>query len=172
MRMLTFWLLALAPGVLSASVLSAEPPSSITIRANQTILKAGSPIELQVTFTNTSDRGISLFVDKSRSAELSDFGVELTDSKGKVPKITRYHDALTGEKAPRETIADPGNTPLIISSGGDAVLAPGKARDFRMDVARLFDVKEPGKYSIRLKRTDPADGIPVMSTLLKITITK
>ena len=41
-----------------------------------------------------------------------------------------------------------------------------------MDVARLFDVKEPGKYSIRLKRTDPADGIPVMSTLLKITITK
>ena len=41
-----------------------------------------------------------------------------------------------------------------------------------MNVTRLLDLKEPGQYSIRVKRTDPADGVLVMSNALKITITK
>lgn len=170
--MLTSPLSTLALSALCAGLLSAEAPFVIAIGANQTTFTVGSPIEVKVTLTNTSDHGISLFIDKSDKAEFSGFGVEITDSKGNVPKITRYHNALTGAKAPREAIADPGDTPLIISSGGDTVLAPGKARDFRMDVTSLVDLKEPGQYSIRLKRTDTADGVPVMSNLLKITITK
>ena len=172
-QMLTTGLLTLTLSALWAGALWGQPPSSISIRSSQTTFPVGAPIELQVIFTNTSNRGISLVVEtKTQSAEVSDFLVEVTDAKGKVPKITRYYDLLTGEKAPRDAIANPDDNGIFVGSLFEMVLAPGKAEHLRMNLARLFDLKEPGQYSIRLKRTDPADGIPVMSNFLKITITK
>jgi len=168
--MLTSGLLTLTLSALCAEIISAQPPFSITISGNQTIFKAGSPIELQVIFTNTSDRGISLFWDKSNKAELSGFEVDVTDSQGHVPKMFSTYNTLTGSKARREAIADPANPGIVISSGGEMILAPGKAERFRTDVSKLFDLREPGPYSVRLKRTDPASGAPVVSNVLKITI--
>ena len=109
---------------------------------------------------------------KSHSAEVSNFLVEVIDAKGSVPKITRYYDRMTGEKAPRDAIANPDDNGIFVGSLFEMVLAPGKAEHLRMNVTRLLDLKEPGQYSIRVKRTDPADGVLVMSNALKITITK
>jgi hypothetical protein len=150
---------------------SAEPSFSIAISSSQTSFSAGSPIVLQVIMTNTSSHGISLVVDpKTHNAEMSDFRVEVTDSRGNTPKIIKYYDSVTGEKAPREAIVNPDDNGLIVGSFFEMMLAPGKAERLRMDISKLADLRVPGQYSVRLKRTDPASGDPVFSNVLKITL--
>ena len=100
-KMLTSALLTLTLSACFAATSSAQTPFPIAISANQTTFKAGSPIELQVIFTNMSDRGITLFWDKSDKAELSGFGVEVTDAKGNTPKITQYCNGSRSLPRPR-----------------------------------------------------------------------
>ncbi len=102
-----------------------EPAFTITVSISQAVVTAKSPVEVDVILKNTSNHDLRVFVDSSAKAELSGFGAEVTDSQALVPKITKYHDVLTGEKAPRERVANPDEHLVIVGSGGTATVGPG-----------------------------------------------
>src|ERR1700733_10740859 len=161
--------------VLAASMALAQQPQpafTITISAGQTVVTVKSPIEVQVTLKNTSNHDLRVFTDNSYKAELSGFGAEVTDAQGLAPKITRYHDLLTGGKAPREKVANPDEHFVMVASGGAEPVAPGGTIELHMNIGKMYDLSKPGVYTIQVTRTDTADGITVRSNPLKITVTE
>jgi len=161
--------------LLAASIALAQKPQpafTITIRTGRGVVTAKSPVEVQVTLKNTSNHEIRVFVDNSDKAELSGFGAEITDPQGLVPKITRYNDVLTGEKAPREKVANPDEHFVIVGSGGTQPVAPGSTVELHMDIGQIYDLSKPGTYTVQVTHTDAADGITVKSNPLTITVTE
>jgi hypothetical protein len=147
-------------------------PFTITISTSHSVVTAKSPIEVQVALKNTSNRDLRIFVDNSDKAELSGFDVEVTDPQGLAPKITAYHNVLTGWKAPPETVMKQGGEFIIVGSGGTLPLAPGETIDLHMDIGQMYDLSKPGTYTVQVTRTDAPDGTMVKSNPLKITVTE
>jgi hypothetical protein len=158
--------------LLAASVAQAQPAFTLTISGGRAVVTAKLPIEVHVTLKNTSNHDLRVSVDNSGKAELSGFDAEVTGSQGLVPKITRYHDVLTGEKAPRERLANPDEHFVIVTSGGTQTLAPGATIELHMDIGQMYDLSKPGVYTFQITRTDTADGTTVKSNPLKITVTE
>ena len=136
--------------LLAASIASAQPAFIITISAVRTVVAAQSPVEVQVILKNTSSHDLRFYVDKSAKAELSGFGAEVTDAQGLVPKITAYYNQLIGDKAPRESVANPHAQFVIVSSGGDPTTAPGGTIGLHMDIAQMYDLSKPGTYTVQV----------------------
>ncbi len=145
-------------------------PFTIAIGTSGSVATAKSPIEVQVTLKNTSDHEFRFYLDNSRKAELCGFDVEVTDAQGLAPKITAYHNALTGWKAPQERVMKTEGEFIIVGSGGTLPLAPGKTVELHMDIGQMYDLSKPGTYTIQVTRTDAADGTTVKSNPLKITV--
>jgi hypothetical protein len=158
--------------LLAASVAQAQPAFTITISAGRTVVTVKSPVEVQVILKNTSNQDLRVGVDNSDKAELSGFGAEVTDAHGLAPKITRYHDVLTGEKAAHESVSNPDEHFVVVTSGGLLTVGPGSSIELHMDIGQMYDLSKPGVYTIQVTRTDAAYGTVVKSNPLKITVTE
>jgi hypothetical protein len=157
--------------LVTAAIAQSQQAFTITISTGQAVA-AKSPVEVQVILKNTSNHDLHVFTDNSYKAELSGFGVDVTDSQGLVPKLTAYYNQLSGEKAPRERVTHPDGQFVIVTSGGTETVAPGGRVELHMDIGQMYDLSKPGVYTIQVTRTDIADGMTVKSNPLKIAVTE
>lgn len=179
----------LAPGFPQGN----QAPFSITISAAKNVFKAGSEVKIRLVFKNTSDhevpygRGLGIGVEPQGEL-FSD--VEVRDAKGDLAPETKYGLLIRGNAgssaspATREKSAGtqaasgpPEPLPIIRMSVVGYMLKAGESREEDIDITKLYDLSQPGQYTISASRlplesaTDP-NGRVVKSNALVITITK
>jgi hypothetical protein len=138
----------------------AEGPESQTGPDRYTV-KSGSDVFVKVHLTNTSKHKLSLNYDKDSRTNVDFFHrYEVSDSKGNA--------------AQKRAI----NHPEIGSTGHGwpaRVLAPGASMDITGDdISRLYDLSQPGEYTIQLSRIisgDSKDGV-VKSNMITVMVTR
>ena len=151
---------------LAAGMPAQAPPApatfTLTVRTAKPSVKPGEPVRVSVTLTNVSKNDISVEHDISNKGELF-YSVRIQGGNGKGPRKTQYNQALSGE---------PTSTPMIITSSPiNARVSPGKTLVEVIDLKDLYDLSEPGTYSIQVERTDPYSKTTVSSNKLTIVIT-
>lgn len=135
---------------------------TLTVRTAKPSVKSGEPIRIGVTLTNVSKNDISVEHDISNKGEFF-YSVTIQAASGKAPRKTDYNHALSGE---------PTSTPTIITTSPiPAVVTPGKTIVEIIVLNDLYDLSEPGTYSVQVERTDPLSKTTVQSNKLTIVIT-
>lgn len=140
-------------------------PYALTIRAKQPRFRAGSPIWVEITVRNVSDREVEGLGADEAATDLF-YSVEVRDSKGNaVPETQFERDVRNG-----------GALWVGSSLGGlkerPTLLQPGRSRTVEIDVGRRFDLVQPGEYFVRVQRQRDRSGPVVKSSSIRITITK
>ncbi len=140
----------------------AKPATVLAITAAQESIAAGSPVWVELTVTNKSKHEISLW----REVSGRDFQVEVKDHKGKFAKDTKYGYSRNGR-------ADPARlTPEDLSGSGACVtLGPGKSLSYKLDISKLYDLTQPGEYTIQAERSDSESTATVKSNKIVIKLT-
>jgi hypothetical protein len=137
-----------------------KPDLSLTISTKQDVVKVGSGLIVTILLTNTSSQGIEVSHSVTDHTEFThDFDV--LDEKGKMVAHTKYGDEVKGE--------DQKQPPGIVDSFVLLPLEPGQAMKDEIDIAKLFDLSAPGKYTIQIRRGER--GIKLKSNVLTVTLT-
>ena len=149
---------------------SAKPLFSIDISGPKTV-KAGAPIEIKVTLTNTSDHSIDFM---AHEPEELNYSTEVFKSNGELAGYTTQgHFIATGTCKVQD--ADP-KGPCLADLGRPAVvsLRPSGKYITWITVTDQFLLNNPNDYSIRVSRStagDPKDRVLVKSNALTVTVT-
>jgi hypothetical protein len=150
--------LTIVPLISAQSTKSAKKPSfSIAINAED-VVKADSNVPLDIILTNTSDKDMSSG-EILGGAELN-YDIDVRGSKGELAPETSF-----GRKLHHK---DPGFT-----LGGSVVayhLKPGRTHETRSFLNRVYDLSQPGKYTIQVQRRDPGSNTIVKSNATTITV--
>ena len=150
MRSSVRWFLLLIAALMQFSCICTakgrKPTFSIAISAPQAV-KKGSPIMVEITVTNVSNRAIHFDGEFPNQGE-RDFKIDVLDSQGNPAPETRYMKAIWGE--------DQGPAPTHIVLTGHRVqrdLVPGQIWKEEADLTQVF-ILEPGTYKVRFSRPD------------------
>jgi len=158
----------LAPAVAQSHAAN-KPTVSVSISAAQDVVKAGSPVFVDMTITNVS----------SHPVEIEAFGrdwysqVDVRDSQGN-QSLTREGRTVLKHEAPAPAAPDGSGKTIVrmwgLGSETSYPLDAGKSRVFHRQVPDLlFDLSQPGKYTIQVHRVD-GPGVVVDSNTVTVTI--
>jgi hypothetical protein len=151
--------LTIVPLISAQSTKSAKKPSfSIAINAPEDVVKADSSVPLDIILTNTSDKDMSSG-EILGGAELN-YEIDVRGSKGELAPETSFGRKLH-HKEPGFTL------------GGSVVayyLKPGRTHETRSYLNRVYDLSQPGKYTILVQRRDPDSNTIVKSNAIAITV--
>jgi hypothetical protein len=158
MAMLTF--LAMS-GVLA----SQDHLFSLTIAAPDEPLKSGGQLVLRVTVTNTWDRTLAFIRSPGPAPEEGfRYQVEVRNAKGQPPPPSAQARALKNK------------TTATFESRYAYSLKPGESFVDQIDVTKLYDMTEPGTYTISVVReVPPAQNLGkgrVKSNSVVVTVTR
>ena len=150
------WTLLLAQlllaGVGMARAQSAQPnenlpaPLSLTIRAVKDVVQAGSPVEVEVTAKNISDRPVEYLIPGHTYYAAFD----IRDNAGDPPLTRRGRALLLGEGLSEDDFIK-GSTPEA-----PELIEPGDSVTVKEQVpSDIFDLTKPGRYTIQLQPWGP-----------------
>ena len=145
---------------------NSQVPLSIALTALQQRILAGAPVKLQVVTTNTSTQPLDFWVEYTSDLGGWVYRVSVVDGSGNVPASTmrgrtfEYND----KKSPN---VGPGT--FLLGNGGFTELQPGKTTVDVIDVGRLYDLSQPGTYTIQVRRFGEGSGW-VTSNAVTVTV--
>ena len=135
---------------------SSRQPAVIDISPTKASIPLGSPIEIRIRLTNTSDQNINASVSYDRALNISfDYKVQTADGFVLKPK------ALPKDHA-------------VIGTGKIRSLRPGESAEYMTELsAAEYEIVSPGKYVIQLSRVVSENGKSetVKSNEITITVT-
>lgn len=144
----------------------ALPVISLAISARQNSARVGSPIRVEVALENKSGHEIAI----TRELRGRDCRVEVRDLNGKLAADTKL-----GRVWNRNTlIADPSQVSPEDLKGNliQGRLKSGEKLMWEFDAATLYEIIQPGKYTIEVERRDPeSPSIIVKSNTINVTVT-
>ncbi len=145
-----------------------EARFSLTIKSVADVVKVGTPIQVDITLRN--DSGQEIWVYRENSEDQGGFVYQATvwDEKMATVRETKFARALSGHITPEEAKGAPY---VVVRSGAHMALGPGKTITARVNINRLCDIQQPGKYTIELKRFDLDTKSDVKSNKITITLT-
>lgn len=142
---------------------SAQPATALVLDAVQDTVKIGLPIVVKLTVTNKSDHDVLLFKD-TRDLENR---VDVRDGKGNLAPETRLGSRQNGHLDPN--LLTPAE---LIGKMICATMKAGESWILNLNVQRLYDLTQPGKYAIQVERDDPDSTKAVKSNPVTITLVK
>lgn len=173
MRLLGSWILFSATlGTLGiAPAQNSNPPQTqpvitLNISAVQKSIKAGSSVQIRVNLKNISSHDIALVMEvKGR-----DCRVDVRDADGKLAPETKLGYVWNGHVAsPDPSRVSPQDLTGNLVYG---TLKAGETQSWQMDVSKLYELKQPGRYTIQVERKDPENpSITVKSNTITVTVT-
>jgi len=129
--------------VTSAQVAQVEPLCTITITAPQASIKAGSEVNLDIMTKNVSDR--TLYIVYSTAGR--NMKLDVRDSESNPVSETPFGLKVHG--------TDPKRTPFAGTVFSTRVaLKSGEVSQERLTLDKEYNLTKPGKYSIRVQRSD------------------
>lgn len=148
-------LLAVASAGVSAGVgQPVRSPFSLTISTPTTTVKSGSEVRINITMSNTSNQKILLFRAKGDDSGEFNNDLQILDDKANSAPVTEYRRRLKGEPGRPGPHGEP--APPLLSSDIGCSLEPGKSMEEVIVANKLYDLSQPGKYSIQVSRFDLA----------------
>ena len=136
---------------------------SIAISAPQTVVKSGSDVTVNIALTNASGDKINVGQDVSRKGEFH-YQFDIRDGKRNHATKTKYFRSLRGDEVGRGAVIMRGT---IIRT-----LQPGQTLLDEVNLTKLFDLNQPGKYTIQVERRDEDSKIVVKSNVIEVTVTE
>lgn len=140
---------------------SAQPTISLTLRADENLVKAGSPARVKITLTNVSNQDISLW-----NGPGGNYVFNVRDDSG-TPSTETRRGAIRNGHIDLNTLTPRERT---ISGGACVTLNPGKTLSEPVNLNQLYNLDSPGKYSIQAQRRDPASGRDIRSNTIVVTL--
>ena len=146
-----------------------RPPFSVTLNAPDKPLKSGAELHLQVTIKNTSDHDITFLT----SAGDDGFRYKI-----------RVLDAHAHPAPPSALVIAMRSDKKLVEFGWSNFgrkLKPGESLVDEIDVTKLYDLSQPGIYTISVTRHIPPDAVPqgqklgkgfVRSNTIAVTVVK
>ncbi len=151
------------PNVNSAQSIS--PSFSIAITVPQSLVKPGSEIEMRVVLTNVASHDIRIPQENGARAEFA-YTITVKDHDGNAPPETEYFAAVKGKN-----VTKPGKLTLVVTdSYGLHSVKPGANMTDSVDLNKLYDLSQPGKYAIQVERIDDVSKTVVKSSSITITV--
>ncbi len=154
------WLALTLPAILAASTMvqkhAAKPPFTLALSAEKTAATLGSDIWVKLCWTNTSDEAL-------------DSSANILDAENVDPSFHFDIVDISGRPVPRKVYKFP-------QTSGHAefgTLKAGESITYDVNLLRLFDLKQPGKYRLQVSRHVPETlgGGIIKSNLITITVT-
>lgn len=141
-------------GVSTAAALAASVPVTISLSAENPIVKPGSEVYLKIQLMNSSaypiDCGKALTDGLDRAYQ---YDVHL-EGGVEAPKRIKKHPEIGDEFSAYPCTVQPGETADITAGA----------------ISRLFDMTQPGKYEVQASRTVMIDGKSYLIKSNKITV--
>ena len=138
-----------------------KPAFSLSITARQATAKAGSPVALQLTLTNTTEHDLEVGRGFINGTLLRYMDVKVLDKDGQPVADTDYGLGLHGRR--------PG--PIGGGVGFSEKIKPGEAIHEEADLSKEFDLSKPGKYTVQAERMDSTIREVVKSNVITFTVT-
>ena len=165
------WATIVLAAAISVATAAAAPAFTLDISLASYVVKAGSDLKLTVTLTNTSDRYItvSMWAPEERS-----FAVDVREQDGSAAGKTRYYRMIMGDdtgKDASEPPLDPTKTTVEVFRSGFAGVQPGETKTYSFLINKLYDLSQPGKYTIQVSQDDSLNKLTVKSNTISLTIT-
>ena len=126
------------------------------------MVKVGSEIKLYVILANAVDEEI---VVGTSSATEQSYKLNITDLQGKPAASTRYGRYLEGE-----AWIEDGKTVVVVGKYIPVHLTPSKTLKETIDLNKLYDLSQPGKFRIQAERYDEERKVWVKSNAIVVTI--
>lgn len=144
---------------------SGQAAFSLHLSSQQDSLKLGDSIRLVITIRNISERPLDLPVDNPPERQ---FQFTVVDSDGAPVPLTESGRAVRGE------------TPAGLGGSGAGIgkakpgfgIKPGETRDIQIVLNKTVDFREPGKYTVYVRRDDPGSKTTVESNAVTVTLTE
>jgi hypothetical protein len=150
----------------STSKPKAKPSFSIEIAAVYDTVKIGSPIVVKMTLTNISDHELKFW-----NSAKGPYCVEVRDSKGKIPPETDMGFELNGHAKREDVVKRVGRSALDFN-GVAVPLKPGEKWPEQFDVRERYNLTQPGKYTVYVRRELEESYKYVMSNEITVTLTE
>jgi hypothetical protein len=124
-----------------------NPPFSISVDFPNTPVRLRSPITVNITLTNVSNKEIWLQLWRDKNATYKAFSIMLMKD-GREVETTFFHRKITGKQRPDD--------PPEVESGSlfPVVFPPGKMFVAAIDLKQLYEITEPGVYTLDVSRFD------------------
>lgn len=121
---------------------------SLTIAPPTDQIRLGTTINITITVKNTSDSDIYWRAELGNTAYHAFRFLLIKD--GKEVESTRFHRMIRNEPRPDD------QTESAVGSGSSVVsaLEPGKSFTLTIDLNKLYEIKQPGQYTITASRTE------------------
>jgi hypothetical protein len=137
---------------------------SLTIAPPTDQIHLGTPINITITVKNTSNSDIYWRAELDNTAYHA-FHFLLTKDEKEV-ETTRFHRILRNE--PR-----PDDQPETAWGSGSSVLSavkPGKSFTLTIDLNKLYEIKRPGQYTLKISRTEDDNKTIVHSNTVTLNV--
>jgi|tagenome__1003787_1003787.scaffolds.fasta_scaffold18941475_1 hypothetical protein len=144
--------------LLAVLTYGAAPSMSIRLVLPQQTVKAGSKVYVKIHLKNEKNEKRGMEV---RGRTDRNFSYEVRDQNGKRPPLTELG---------RQIIE---NYPYPM--GGSITqysFEPGEAKEESCEITSLFDLSQPGNYTIQVQRWDPDSKAVVKSNVVALTVTE
>jgi hypothetical protein len=135
------------------SIVVEAPPGPVTL---------ASPINIIVKVTNISGKEAG-WRSESPDTAYRNFRYSLTRN-GREVATTFYHRKITGRQRPDD--------PLEVASGSSitSMVLPGESFSFTIDLKKLYQITEPGTYTLDVSRFDDSSVPPLRAKTLTLDI--
>jgi hypothetical protein len=141
----------------------ASPSFSITVDPPAAPIHIGSPINVTVTVTNISGKEIYWSSDRGKNSVYKAFAVLLTRD-GRESETTFFHRRITGRQRPDDPAEVEDESSILLPH------PPGKMFVMTIDLTRLYEIKDPGMYTLDLSRVDEYSKTTVHSKPVTLNV--
>jgi hypothetical protein len=126
-------------------------------------------VGLKITTTNITDHNIVLWTERVQEEQAGTaYQVEVRDNKGSSRPETDFGRRMRSRTdIPRGA----GSGRQWQTSGERLVLKPGESWTDTITADHLYQLRDPGEYTIYVQRFDPATQTMVKSNIITVTIT-
>jgi len=151
------------PNATTGKPTTSNPVFSITIDPPASPIRLGSPINVTVTMTNIGGEEIYLASDKGPKAKYMGLTFLLMKS-GREIETTVLHRKISGRQRPDD--------PEEVEHGSSIVLSypPGTIFARTIDLKQLYQITQPGLYTLDVSRFDDYSKTIVRSKTLTLNI--
>lgn len=150
---------------------SPTPAFSLNITAEPEAVKPGGEVALSITLTNNARQQI--FFQTDRYHPERNFTISVMDPAGEGAGKTRAYRDATGDKTGKDAVeppADPTHAVIIMGSRGISGVLPGRSLLEKVVLNKLFDLNQPGKYTIQVEKVDDLSKTVIKSNIVAVTV--
>ena len=140
-----------------------DPGFSILVTAPATPIKFAGPVKVTITVTNDTNHDIPWSSDRGKETQYTAFHYDL-EQDGHEVETTFFHRKISGRERPGDPIQPYNESDILL------LHPPGKMFEMTIDLKRLYQITEPGKYSFHVSRYDETTKTTVRSNTVSLEI--